>query len=125
MIFENIFIFLFDLLRFFIDSLFLSLGVPGIVLSVPDWAAQFFNLLLKGLAFFPFDVWSILISNIMLWVGIHFVWSVIEWLYIKYGGKKLEDVDESVFSRSFKTLFNTQFMLFYKLKEVLIIKLYI
>lgn len=36
---------------------------------------------------------------------------IIEWLYIKYGGKKLEDVDRSVFSRSFKTLFNTQFVI--------------
>lgn len=86
MIFENIFIFLFDLLRYFIDSLFLSLGVPGIVLSVPDWVAQFFNLLLKGLAFFPFDVWSVLISDAIFMMLIHFGWAVIEWIYIKIPG---------------------------------------
>ena len=56
------------------------------VFTMPDWATHSVSLFLKCLAFFPFEIWSILISNIMFWVGIHFVWAVIEWIYIKIPG---------------------------------------
>ena len=81
MILETVFDLLLNLIRFFVDMLNLN---P--VFALPDWGVHFTSMFLKCLAFFPFDVWSILISNIMLWVGIHFVWSVIEWLYIKIPG---------------------------------------
>lgn len=56
------------------------------VFTMPDWAAHTTSMFLKCLAFFPFEIWSILISNIMFWVGVHFVWAIIEWIYMKIPG---------------------------------------
>ena len=81
MILETVFNILLELVKFFVEILDFSPAV-----ALPDWGAHFLSLLLKGLSFFPFDVWSIVISNVMFWVGVHFVWAVIEWIYIKIPG---------------------------------------
>ena len=81
MILETTFNLLLGFIKTFIDMINLSPAV-----SLPDWGVHFTTMFLKCLAFFPFDVWSILISNIMLWITIHFVWAVIEWIYIKIPG---------------------------------------
>ncbi len=56
------------------------------IFDLPDWGLHFTSMFIKCLSFFPFEIWSVLISNILLWVGIHFVWSVVEWIYIKIPG---------------------------------------
>lgn len=90
MVLENIFILLFELIKFFVDTLFTASSAAGgpatLLLSVPDWGIQFLNLLLKGLAFFPFDVWAVVISDAIFMMIIHFGWAVIEWIYIKIPG---------------------------------------
>lgn len=81
MILETIFGLFLNLIRVFVDFVNLSPAV-----SLPDWGIHFTSLFLKCLAFFPFDIWSILISNILFWMGVHFVWAVIEWIYVKIPG---------------------------------------
>ena len=81
MILETIFGLFLNLIRVFVDFINLSPAV-----SLPDWGVNFTSLFLKCLSFFPFDIWSILISNILFWIGVHFVWAVIEWIYVKIPG---------------------------------------
>lgn len=81
MILETIFGLFLNLIRVFVDFINLSPAV-----SLPDWGVHFTSLFLKCLSFFPFDIWSILISNILFWIGVHFVWAVIEWIYVKIPG---------------------------------------
>lgn len=75
-IFDNIL----RIIEYFVDLLEIT------PLAIPDWAAHFMNLFLKCLAFFPFDVWAVVFSNIVFWFVIHFAWAVIEWIYIKIPG---------------------------------------
>lgn len=81
MILETIFGLFLNLIRVFVDFVNLSPAV-----ALPDWGVHFTSLFLKCLAFFPFEIWSILISNILFWMGVHFVWAVIEWIYVKIPG---------------------------------------
>ena len=81
MILEFVFDILLNLIKTFIDLLNLD---P--TFSLPDWGLHFLSLFAKGLSFFPFEIWSVLISNVMFWVGVHFVWAVIEWIYVKIPG---------------------------------------
>lgn len=80
MILETVFDLLLEIIKFFVESLDFS---PA---AIPDWGFHFLSLLFKGLAFFPFDVWAVVISNVLFWVSIHFVWSIIEWIYMKIPG---------------------------------------
>lgn len=75
----------FKLFLYLIKSMIeLSNVVPAF--DLPDWGLHFTSMFIKCLSFFPFDIWSVLISNILLWIGIHFIWSIIEWIYIKIPG---------------------------------------
>ena len=80
MILETVFNILLELLKVFIEMFDFS------SFTLPDWGTQFSTLFIKCLSFFPFKVWSVLISNILFWVGVHFVWSIVEWIYIKIPG---------------------------------------
>lgn len=81
MILETVFDLLLNLIKLFVDMLNLNSAI-----ALPDWGLHFTSMLLKCLSFFPFEVWSIIISNILAWTVIHFVWAVIEWIYIKIPG---------------------------------------
>ena len=79
MIFEIVFDFMFNCLTAFLDTI--TIGF-----TIPPWLGNFTNLLLKGLAFFPFEVWSVILADGFLMMGVHFAWAVIEWIYIKIPG---------------------------------------
>lgn len=55
-------------------------------LSFPDWSLQFFDLVSKGLWFFPPDVFVAIFASIILWTGIHLAWAIVEWCYKKIPG---------------------------------------
>lgn len=57
----------------FIDF-FIKLVPDGFLL--PPWGVEFVNIISKGLAFFPSDVWTIAIGNIILWSGVYLVDSI-------------------------------------------------
>lgn len=80
MILEFVFKLILDLIIILLEPL----GLGGFV--IPDWFSNFIILFCKALFFFPFDVWSVVLSNIVFWVLVHFVWSIIEWIYIKIPG---------------------------------------
>ena len=80
MVLEFIFKLILDLIIILIEPL----GLGGF--SIPDWFSNFIILFCKALFFFPFEVWSVVLSNIVFWVLVHFVWSIIEWIYIKIPG---------------------------------------
>ena len=81
MVLEFIFKLILDLVVFLLQPLGISSGV-----GLPDWFSNFMILFCKALFFFPFDVWSVVLSNVVFWVLVHFVWSVVEWIYIKIPG---------------------------------------
>ena len=81
MILETVFELFLGLIRVFVDLLNLNSTI-----ALPDWGVHSLNMLLKCFSFFPFDVWSILISNVLAWTGIHFVWAIVEWIYMKIPG---------------------------------------
>ena len=74
------------ILGVFLSPVNLILGLIPNVPTLPDWLDSFLTLLSRGLGFFPMDVWVILIINISGWLTIQFVWSIIEWVYIKIPG---------------------------------------
>ena len=80
MVLEFIFKLILDLIIILIEPL----GLGGF--SIPDWFSNFIILFCKALFFFPFEVWSVVLSNVVFWVLVHFIWSVIEWIYIKIPG---------------------------------------
>lgn len=54
--------------------------------DLPTWIDNAFTLLSYILMFFPSEVFSVIFFNVITWLGIHFAWSVIEWLYKKIPG---------------------------------------
>lgn len=56
--------------------------------DLPTWIDNAASLLGYILMFFPIDVFAFIIGNVGLWMGAHFIWAVIEWIY-----KKLPGVD--------------------------------
>lgn len=80
MIFEFIFKLILDLIIILIQPF----GLGGF--SIPDWISNFLVLFCKSLFFFPFEIWSVVLTNVVFWILIHFGWSVIEWLYVKLPG---------------------------------------
>jgi hypothetical protein len=54
--------------------------------TIPNWYSQFAVVLKIGLSVFPIDVWAIVITNLVFWLGVHLSGSVIRWIYIKIPG---------------------------------------
>lgn len=54
--------------------------------SLPNFYQDSVSILSKGLAFFPSDVWIIVITNIFFWLYVQFSWSLVEWVYKKIPG---------------------------------------
>lgn len=80
MILESVFSFALTVFGSFLDTLNFTFA------DLPSWGVNVLNLVLKGLAFFPFEIWSVVVSNIFFWIGVHFVWAIIEWIYVKIPG---------------------------------------
>jgi len=54
--------------------------------TMPLWAMNMLDLLFKALFFFPPDVWTTVMANVMFWLNVQFGWAVIEWVYKKIPG---------------------------------------
>lgn len=80
MILELIFDLILELLKYFLGML------DFMTLSLPDWIPNSINLILKGLSFFPFEIWSVIVANGTFWLVVQFSWSVAEWVYKKIPG---------------------------------------
>lgn len=59
---------------------------PGGLILIPDWAVSCFDLISKGLFFFPPDVFVTVVGNIVFWTTVHLGWAVFEWCYKKIPG---------------------------------------
>lgn len=70
----------------FLGILKLLLDGFDFAFPLPSWSVNSINMILKALSFFPFEVWSVLISNILFWILIHIGWAIIEWIYKKIPG---------------------------------------
>lgn len=57
-----------------------------VAFQIPNWLADLISLLIKGMQFFPPDVWAIAIGNIIFWLLLQFIWAIIEWVYKKIPG---------------------------------------
>lgn len=58
----------------------------SISIDTPNWITSTLSLISKALIFFPADVWSVVIGNVLFWTSLHFVWAIIEWVYKKIPG---------------------------------------
>ena len=54
--------------------------------TLPDWGVSLFAMIQKFLFFFPADVFVVILSYIISSVGMHSIWSIIEWVYKKIPG---------------------------------------
>lgn len=63
---------------------FISL-VPAVP-STEYMLGGFLNILGIGINLFGRTTFSVIITNIVLWGGIHLAWAIIEWIYIKIPG---------------------------------------
>lgn len=76
----------------FIIGCFFLLGsalvnlIPSIQSSNGGIGDLFYKLLQIGMYFFGANTFAIVISNVLLWSGIHFVLAIIEWAYKKVPG---------------------------------------
>ncbi len=64
---------------------FLFSLLPAIA-EVPNWINSAIDWIGWGLCFFPVDVWTVAIANIVAWVVFNQLWGVIYWLYCKIPG---------------------------------------
>lgn len=81
-------------LEFFFNLLFRIFGFA--ISLLPDFSfldplAQydltiFFYYLSYAFVFFPYDIFVFVIANILFWLNIQLIWSIIVWIYIKIPG---------------------------------------
>ena len=79
MIIEAIFNLLFGLIVIIIDMF------PKIN-TLPNWIQDFINIIKVPLSIFPLDVWVTVIGSVIMWYGLQFGWSLVEWIYKKIPG---------------------------------------
>lgn len=51
-----------------------------VVESIPDYIVDVLVLLRKAMLFFPTDVWVMVIANIVFWLTLHFIVSLIKFV---------------------------------------------
>lgn len=79
MIIEGIFSLIFALVEVIINLF------PQMMLVNGNYTSTF-TLLNYALTWFPLDLWIIILSNIIFWLGVQGGWLVIEWVYKKVPG---------------------------------------
>ena len=62
-----------------------------ILTYIPTSIVDTISLLLKAIQFFPYDVWFIVISNIVFWITVHFIFALIKFVlgfipFVNMGG---------------------------------------
>lgn len=56
------------------------LTVIPILTYIPNSIVDTITLLVKGMQFFPFDVWFLCISSFVFWIGVHLVYGFINFI---------------------------------------------
>ena len=56
------------------------LAVIPVLTYIPNSIADTVTMLIKGMQFFPFDVWVLCISSFVFWAGVHLVYSFINFV---------------------------------------------
>ncbi len=51
-----------------------------ILTYIPNSIVSTLDLLLKAMQFFPTDVWIMVIGNIVFWITLHLLWSLINFI---------------------------------------------
>lgn len=51
-----------------------------ILTYIPNSIVSTLDLLLKAMQFFPIDVWIMVIGNIVFWITLHLLWSLINFI---------------------------------------------
>lgn len=77
---------LFDPVYTLLELLINVIPFPASNIVIPDWAVQCYDLIAKGLFFFPSDVFLVLIAHILFWINAQLAWAIFEWVYRKIPG---------------------------------------
>ncbi len=56
------------------------LGIIPVLTYIPTSIADTITLIVKGMQFFPFDVWFICISSFVFWITVHLVYGIINFI---------------------------------------------
>lgn len=54
-------------------------------ISFPDWSGFGYEMISVALYFFPADIWYVAFSNLVLWIGIHMIIAIVEFVIRKIG----------------------------------------
>ena len=47
---------------------------------IPDSIISTLDMIIKAMQFFPLDTWIIVISNIVFWITLHLIWSIVNFI---------------------------------------------
>lgn len=56
------------------------LGIIPVLTYIPTSIADTITLIVKGMQFFPFDVWFICISSFVFWITVHLIYGIINFI---------------------------------------------
>lgn len=56
------------------------IAILPILTYIPNSIVSTLDLLLKAMQFFPLDVWIMVIGNIVFWITLHLIWSIINFI---------------------------------------------
>ena len=56
------------------------IAILPVLTYIPNSIVSTLDLLLKALQFFPLDVWIMVIGNIVFWITLHLIWSIINFI---------------------------------------------
>lgn len=56
------------------------IAIIPVLTYIPNSIVSTISLLIKAMQFFPSDVWIMVIGNIVFWVTLHLIWSVINFI---------------------------------------------
>lgn len=56
------------------------LSLIPVLTYIPNSISDTITLLVKGMQFFPFDVWFICISSFIFWITVHLIYSFINFI---------------------------------------------
>lgn len=56
------------------------IAILPVLTYIPNSIVSTLDLLLKAMQFFPLDVWIMIIGNIVFWISLQLVWSLISFI---------------------------------------------
>ena len=56
------------------------LNILPILTYLPNSIVSTTDMILKAMQFFPNDVWIMVIGNIVFWITLHLIWSIIKFI---------------------------------------------